>query len=372
MILHPSHHGFRSRHSTCTALLQMQDLWLDALDKNEITAVIMCDMSAAFDLVNHSILLEKLALYGFQESALSWIRSYLSSRSQRVLVDGCLSDSMNLNTGVPQGSILGPLLYICFTNDMPECVHNDHAEIEQPLDANRNDKLYNLHCVACGSICCYADDSTYSKSSHSARLLTQEINMKYQEIVEYMNSNKLVINTEKTHLLVMCSKYSHSKHGTHGVCLNTGSEIIQPVEHEKLLGGYISQDFSWNYHLRDNSKSLFQILVSRVNILSKISSFASFKTRKMIANGIFMSRLVYLIQVWGFGCTDYLTKSLQILQNRAARSVTGLDLFTPVKKLLQQCGWLSINQLVYYHTLVLVFRVKSERKPQYFSDKINI
>ena len=65
MILHPSHHGFRSRHSTCTALWQMQDLWLDALDKNEITAVIMCDMSAAFDLVNHSILLEKLALYGF-------------------------------------------------------------------------------------------------------------------------------------------------------------------------------------------------------------------------------------------------------------------------------------------------------------------
>ena len=110
------------------------------------------------------------------------------------------------------------------------------------------------------------------------------------------------------------------------MCLNTGSEIIQPVEHEKLLGGYISQDFSWNYHLRDNSKSLFQTLVSRVNVLSKISSFASFKTRKMIANGIFMSRLVYLIQVWGLGCTDYLTKSLQILQNRAARSVTGLDL----------------------------------------------
>ena len=86
-ILHPCHHGFRAQHNTCTALLQMQDLWLEALERYEITAVIMCDMSAAFDIVNHELLIAKLKIFGFQENALAWLTSYLTDRKQRVVVD---------------------------------------------------------------------------------------------------------------------------------------------------------------------------------------------------------------------------------------------------------------------------------------------
>ena len=268
---------------------------------------------------------------------------------------------------MPQGSIIGPLLYICFTNDMPECVHDHNSEDQGPL-VNTN---FNLDCLLCGSICCYADDSTYSKSSQNAQELTEEIDRKYKDIVEYINSNKLVINTDKTHLLVMCSQRSHNRHGNHGVCLNTGSEIIYPVRHEKLLGGHISDNFTWNFFIRDGKDSLYRTVVSRINTLSRISRFSSFKTRKTVANGIVMSRFVYLIQVWGLSCSGYLIKSLQLLQNRAARIVTGLDWFTPVDTLLQQCGWLSIFQLVHYHSLVLVYQVKADRKPIYFSNRFN-
>ena len=272
-----------------------------------------------------------------------------------------LSDPLNLDAGVPQGSILGPLLYICFTNDLPEVVH-DHLAM--------NNTYYNTHCHDCGGMCCFADDSTYSKSSTDPDALKNDIDDKYKKIVRYMNNNKLVLNTDKTHLLVMCSKSNHSKHGNYGITLNTGAEIIEPVSSEKLLGGFISNDYTWNIHIRDSDKSLFRTLVSRINALSKISKFSSFKTRKMIAIGVVQSRLIYLIQLWG-GCSCYLLKFLQVLQNRAARLVTKLGWFTPVKTLLLQCGWLSVHQLVQFHSLVLVYKFRQDRRPRYFCDKFN-
>ena len=95
-LLHPSHHGFRQLHSTCTALIQMQQLWLDALDKNEITAVVMLDLSAAFDVVDTQILIDKLQLYGFNTCAVKWMTSYLTHRKQQVYIDGALSHPLSV------------------------------------------------------------------------------------------------------------------------------------------------------------------------------------------------------------------------------------------------------------------------------------
>ena len=282
-LLHPSHHGFRSKHSTSTALLQMFDTWLDAMENDEVSAAIMLDLSAAFDVVDHDILIQKLQLYGLDKDALDWFKSYLTDRSQQVFIEGSLSKSLSLDAGVPQGSVLGPLLYIIFANDLPEAIHHHLAE---------GHSRYNIHCHACGGICSFADDSTITVSRADPVELDQVVDEKYKQVEDYMTANKLVLNSSKTHLLIMATPFRHRNHGNFGITLNTGSEIIQPSYSEKLLGGFITNDFKFNNHLKDNENSVFKSLTSRVNALAKICSLSPFKTRKMVANAIVISKLI--------------------------------------------------------------------------------
>ena len=163
-------------------------------------------------------------------------------------------------------------------------------------------------------ITCFADDSSFSKSGNNAERLNLDIKEKYFEISEYMASNKLVLNSDKTHLLVMASKAQHRINGNFGVELDTGTQTIVPQDHERLLGCEISSNFTWKEHLKDNKSSLQRQLNSCINALQKISSSAKFKTRKMIADGVVISRIIYAIQLWG-GTDDYLLKMLQVLQN---------------------------------------------------------
>ena len=308
-LLHPNHHGSRGGYNTATALIQMYDQWIEEMEQGKLVGVMMIDLSAAFDMVDHMLLLKKLHLFGLEQEVLSWIESYLSGRKQSVFIDGCLSLPLSISHGVPQGSILGPLLYILFTNDIPELVHNHAISVKEPKPC----------CASCGSTVCYVDDSTYTTGDKDPHILSYELTEQYKKISQYMVANKLVINDDKTQLVVIGSrKVSELRNN---VRLQAGNHIIQPSPTAKLLGGTISQDAKWKQHILGSEQSLVRQLTSRINGLCLISSRATFSTRLMVANGIVISKLCYLIQLWG-GCEDYLLQSLQVLQNRAARIVT--------------------------------------------------
>ena len=185
-----------------------------------------------------------------------------------------------------------------------------------------------------------------------------------------MGKNKLVLNSEKTHLLVMSSSRNHLQHGNFGITLDTGNEEIEPGTEERLLGATVSNDFKWSKHVSDGKKSLVSILAAKINALRKVAKYSGFKNRKMIADGIVMSHISYLVHLYG-GCSQYLLSALQVLQNRAARLVTRLDWDTPRETLLLQCGWLSIRQLVQYHSQIQIFKTKTTKKPAYIYSQIS-
>ena len=360
ILMHPSLHGSRGKHSTCTAVIEMYDTWAECVERGDMAGVMMLDLSAAFDLVDHHLLLQKLELMGFDRTAVVWLWSYLHARSQCVYVDGKVSGFEVVEVGVPQGSVLGALLYILFVNDLPEVVHgHPGAGHDSP---NQAQVYFNMNCRKCGSLCCYVDDSTYMYSSSNPEHLSAKLTMQYKNLAEYMGDNKLVINNDKTHLLVMGSKKDEAARKL--VNIDTGTVVITPIETEKLLGINIHQSLKWHEHVVNNKKYLVSMLNTRLSALKRVSRHASFMTRLMVGNACFMSIIVYMIAVWG-GTEGFIIKSVQVMQNRAARCITKLGWFTPTKKLLTQCNWLSIKQLIFYHTALQVWKVKVSEQPVY-------
>ena len=363
-LLHPSHHAYRSHHNTTTALLQMYDIWLDSLEKAEMARICFLDMSAAFDIVDHSLLIKKLELYGFDSSMVKWVSSYLTGRSQCVSIDGSLSRCLEVRHGVPQGSILGPLLYTLFTNELPEVVHADCPEV--PGDTWPN---FRISCRKCGSVGCYADDTTYSCSGADIAQLSDQLSVKYNTLSNFLTSNRLKLNDDKTHLMVMSTSQARAVRkdtikDSRLVVIRTPTKVIQPSESEKLLGCWLHEDMKFAEHIVNSKESLLCSINQRIGALKLIAKVANFKTRKMIANGIFMSKLIYLIELWG-GSSKYLMKALQKAQNRAARFVTKLDWNTTTGELLRQCGWLSVQQLAVYHSVVMVYKVILNKSPKH-------
>ena len=396
-LIHPNLHGSRAGHNTSTALIQLYDKWVEDVEDGKMVGVLLCDQSAAFDLCDHHLLIEKLKLMGVEDHSLYWIKSYLSSRRQSCYVDGELSTSLNLlDCGVPQGSIGGPLLWLCFTCDQPDVIH-DHevngqdlqrgcgvqagtegdvqvqqellpavdvqADVDQRgLDTQEREGAFEavhqgivqvrpvVQVGDCGELVGYVDDGAYSYAHRDPAVLSRVLTEKYNMLEDWMNNNMLVINPDKTHLMVMGSKKADALRQQ--VCLRAGTYVIKPTENETLLGGHINQSLKWNQHILDNKASMIRQLTSRNNGLKRIAKNATFCTRLMIANGVVMSKLVYLITLWG-GAQQYLLKALLVQQMTAARTVCGFKCWGwSRRRLLNKVGWMSVRQLIYFHTVL--------------------
>ena len=221
-LFHPNHHAYRSFHSTTTAMLSMHDAWIEAAERGLHAAVVMIDMSAAFDVLDIPILLQKCKILNFSIEALKWLESYLTQQQQKVYIGGHFSSTISLEAGVPQGSILGPLLYTIYTLDFPEVVHQEDC----PHKHEENLVKFRTMCTECGGICCYADDSTYILSAETTEELSTQLEIKFQVISNYLTENPLCINSDKTHLLSMSTRQKKRNNNLPPLTLNTGNKII--------------------------------------------------------------------------------------------------------------------------------------------------
>jgi hypothetical protein len=225
-------------------------------------------------------------------------------------------------------------------------------QAQKPSRKHQRFLLHGLHggCGGCGVLVGYVDDGAYSYAHSDPAVLSNVLTYKYNKLEEWMNSNRLVINPDKTHLMVMANKKNTAKRKE--VTMMAGGYSIKPSESERLLGGQLHQSLHWKLHIRDHKGSLVNQLGSRLNGLKKVCVNASFGTKLMVANGVVMSKLAYLITLWG-GAQEYLLSAVQVQQLAAARAVCGFGCWRWSKrKLLDKMGWLSVRQLVFYHTVL--------------------
>ena len=374
-LIHPNHHGFVPLHNTSTAIIQMYDLWLEAAEKQELSSALLLDLSAAFDLVQHSTLLDKLRIYNLSENSLSFMKSYLSNRKQVVQVETKISEPKDVGeVAVPQGSVLGGLLFLIFQNDFPE--NNDDEPGESVL---------------------YADDDTDIVSDKDPEILRQKIQNKADKSTEWYQDNGMICSGDKTKLLIMSTKELRSSKLTtidRSIDIKVCNKAVKESVSERLLGLTVQNDLSWSAHLYGNGLSgkektvgLLTQLSQRVGILKRLKSFTQPKQFASILNGLFTSKMTYGIQifgnVWGLPTMDdenrkfsSFTKEdnrrLQVLQNKVLRLKTGLDRYTPTNILVKTSDELSVQQLTAYHTLMTIFKAIRFKKPLYLSNKLEL
>ena len=324
MLLKTSMHAYRTGHSTTTALLDLTEELYKSADEKKISTIMTLDQSAAFDCVQHPLLISKLELYYMDKSVIDWVRSYLNFRSQFVVIGTASSNIFPMSRGVPQGSVLGPLLYSIFTNELSEAVRNPHCK--DPSHQN-NDKLFGSECDICGKIVQYADDTMFHIGNKSRAIIQNTISQNLNKLGDFMTANQLSINKDKTQVEEIMIKQKRARQPgrppeLHVPNQNQGVDIISTKGHCRILGMNVQENLTWNAHLETGEKSLLPSLRRSIGALRNLGKSVPFRCRNILARSLVLSKLTYLISIWG-GATPNLIRKAQITQNNLARWVTG-------------------------------------------------
>ena len=296
-----NHHAYRKYLSTTTTMAQITDTLFEAADHKKVSAMMSIDESAAFDCVPHHILLQKLNLYNFDNSTVQWFKSYLEFRSMFVTINAKDSNIARVTTGVPQGSVLGPLLYTLYINELPEVIKDDSC-----LHVNHNltQYLFTENCPLCGDLPCYADDALFVISSKSREYNQVKLTRNLAAIKSFLNDNHLSMNASKTK--VCKSMVPQKRTWMPGVppSLSVRKPTGEPVEIAasksiRMLGANIDENLSWRAHFEDGEKPVISALRSKLGTLRHIGAQLPRRSCLTLTNGIILSKVNYLIQVWG-------------------------------------------------------------------------
>lgn len=326
----------------------MQNDLLLAVERKQISALSLLDLSAAFDTVDHGILIGRLkTFFGLNGSALSLIESYLTGRTQSVQIGNEKSASVKLNTGVPQGSILGPLLFSFYTAPLEKLLNGSNVSFHFYAD----DTQIYMHFAA--------DDCAGSLSRLSEVL---------DKVKLWFCLNKLSLNAEKTEFILFGTKQQRNKVHSDDSKLAFDGLDITPSDCVRNLGVVFDKDLSMANHIT----KVCQISFLNIRNLRRIRSFLDFNSAKLLANAIVTSRLDYCNSLL-FGTNKGLVQRLQRVQNALARVVVpSVKRREHISPTLKQLHWLPVQQRILFKLGLLTFKVIRNRQPSYLSDLLEL
>ena len=336
--LSPYQSGFVPGDSTINQLTQLYNTFCQAIDSGKEVRVIFFDISKAFDRVWHKGLISKLKVCGLSDEYLLLLRDYLSERKQCVVLPGAKSDWKDVKAGVPQGSILGPLLFLVYINDIASQV-------------NSNIRLF-------------ADDtSLYLVIDHpnNIAISANSLNEDILKISQWASQWLVTFNPNKSESMLI----SRKQHGHLHPPLYMDNQVITDVQNHKHLGVFLSNDCTWHTHIDYIKAKTWP----KINIMRKLLYHIDRKSLETIFLTFIRPLLEYADVIWD-NCTEYEKTELDKIQYEAARICTGATKLISLNNLTKEIGWESLRQRRNKHKLILFYKMVNNHSPQYLSDLV--
>ena len=333
-ILYKFQFGFQPNYSTSYAMITLIERITEALDNGNHVLGVFLDFSKAFDTVDHRILLQKLQCYGIRGLALEWISNYLSNRKQFVVYDNCISEKHIIKCGVPQGSILGPLLFLLYINDI----------------ASISDKIFLL---------LFADDSNAFVSGKNLDETIDTMNMELNKLVTWLNVNKLSLNIEKTHYML----FTNNKNLNTCKTVKINNISISKLSNIKFLGVILDDQLKWKTHI-----SYIKSKVSKcIGILLKAKKYLNKSTLTQLYYSFLYPHLSYCIEVWGNTYNCYL-ETLYKVQKKAVRIILNASKYENSHSLFKKINILKLSDIYQYFISIFMFKYVNDKLPLIFKD----
>ena len=346
--------GFQKKLSTEHNLLHLTNYVSNALNKDDFCVGIFLDLKKAFDVVPHKILLKKLKKLGIKNNALDWFQSYLSNRSQCVDINGQISSPRTINISVMQGSVLGPLLFLCFIND--------------------------LHCASELFTLLFADDTCCLASGKNLKDLIKYCNIEMQKIANWFSANQLAVNVSKCKFLVFHNKGKRLNFEGETIVYNLNeignddihSNII-PLERihndaqdvasqtYKYLGILLDENLTFNYHVDFICKKLSKALFC----LRRAKSVLNKKALLILYHSTFHSHLLYCSNILGCASTPNI-KRISVLQKKAIRLITLSNYNAHTELLFKQLDILPFDKILYESKMKFMHAIYNNNAPPSF------
>ena len=323
--------GFLKTHSCCTALLKMTEDWRESLDDREAVIAVAVDLSKAFDSINHRLLLAKLRAYGFSQPALDLMTSYLLERKQRVRVKGVVSSYSTVKTGVPQGSLLGPLLFNIFINDVNYSVPNVSLRL-------------------------YADDTTSYGADVSPTVLEFVVNKDLKTLSSWFKSNHLNVNNSKTQAFsVGPCKYDYG--------LYLDSTKIDTTNNVKILGVTLDSKLNFKIHISEQLKKAY----AKAAALRRIRKSLPIDKMIMLYKAFILPHLEYCGPLM-LGLGKVQSDRLDNANYYILRSVLGYGKTVPYEQILSTVELSNLKKRRIYQSMVLVYKSLYGDGPEYIKN----
>lgn len=337
-LFEPFQSGFRTSHSTETALLRVTNDILRSMDSGLVNILILLDLSSAFDTVCHEILITRLSNIGITGSALSWLISYISDRKYYITIQGHKSGIAPVSQGVPQGSVLGPLLFIIYISPLGDIIRMHGLQFH-----------------------CYADDIQIYLTTSSDRLsLPDSLTACIRDIKHWMSLNFLKINNNKTEILVMGTTTSVKKMD---LSIDIDGVHVKPSSTVRNLGVLFDSTLSFASHISSVVKNSFFHLRN----IARLRPSLTLGDAEILTHALITSRLDYCNALF-LGLPKKLIARLQYVQNSAARVLTSTRRSAHITPRLHDLHWLPVASRIHFKILLLTFKALHGLAPSYLSD----